>query len=53
MSLIVRCQACKRNNRFKGRDSEISRGKSFTCSKCQAIIPLRKKANGKIVVLGK
>jgi len=53
MCLIVRCSTCGKKNRFKGKSSEVSRGKDIICAKCQTKIILGRKSNGKVVVLEK
>ncbi|MFH1744911.1 MAG: hypothetical protein ABH881_01955 [bacterium] len=45
----VRC-ICGRNNRFKGKESEISRGKAkIKCSSCGVELAGEKKFNGRCI----
>jgi len=45
----VRC-VCGRNNRFKGKESEISRGKAkIKCGFCGTELAVEKKSNGRFI----
>ncbi len=49
MGLSFRCSGCRHVIRFKGKKSEISRGKDIICPRCQGTVSIVKKHNGKVV----
>jgi len=49
MGLSFKCGGCRYVIRFKGKKSEISRGKDITCPRCRGTVSIVKKHNGKVV----